>query len=117
MKSEDDLTREQKRQGLEALPDDSKAQDVTAVTEEVKPTQTPPEHTVGEEKDEQKTSVSSSESVLQSLTPRILRSTKLYFASRNFYFSYDYDLSRSLPRQEPASSTIPLSKRFDDLVS
>lgn len=121
MSSEDDLTREQKRQGIEALPADSKADEATAVTEDIKPTQTTLEETIEgkkeEQKEESKSSATQHQSVLESLTPRILRSTKLFFASRNFYFSYDYDLSRSLSRQGSSSSSVPLFKRFDELVS
>ena len=50
------------------------------------------------------------------LLPKILRTTKLYLASKNFYYSYDYDISRSLGRQIDIQST-PLHKSFDPLVS
>ncbi|KAL1304321.1 hypothetical protein AAFC00_000723 [Neodothiora populina] len=58
---------------------------------------------------------SATQSSVHNLTPRILASTKLFFASRSFYFSYDYDISRSLSRQEAHSSSVPLYKRFDPL--
>jgi hypothetical protein len=57
-----------------------------------------------------------SESTLTNLIPRILKTTTLYFTSRSFYFSYDYDISRSLSRQEATSPSVPLHKRFDPLV-
>lgn len=49
------------------------------------------------------------------LLPKILRTTNMYFASGNFFFSYDYDLSRGISQQQPSSS-VPLSKQFDPLV-
>ena len=116
MSSEEDLTREQKRQGLEALPDDSKASDSTPDPQRTKEAQEESVEKVKEQTEEQKTSAKPTESVLQSLSPRILRTTKMFFSSRNFYFSYDYDISRSLSRQETNASNIPLFNRFDPLV-
>ncbi|KAF2497260.1 SacI domain-containing protein [Lophium mytilinum] len=49
------------------------------------------------------------------LLPKILRTTKLYFSSRSFFFSYDYDVSRSLGRQQGMGSSLPLFKQFDPL--
>lgn len=49
------------------------------------------------------------------LLPKILRTTKMYFASGNFFFSYDYDLSHGMGLQQQSSS-VPLSKQFDPLV-
>ncbi|KAF2085390.1 hypothetical protein K490DRAFT_46925 [Saccharata proteae CBS 121410] len=50
------------------------------------------------------------------LLPKILRTTKLYFSSRSFFFSYDYDMSRSLAQQsDSTSSSLPLFKLFDPL--
>ncbi|KAF1954852.1 SacI domain-containing protein [Byssothecium circinans] len=48
------------------------------------------------------------------LLPKILRTTKMYFASGNFFFSYDYDLSRGIGQQQ-LSSSLPLHKQFDPL--
>lgn len=50
------------------------------------------------------------------LLPKLLRTTKLYFGSRNFYYSYDFDLSRRLDKQTPASSLQPLFQQYDPLV-
>jgi hypothetical protein len=49
------------------------------------------------------------------LLPKILRTAKMYFASGNFFYSYDYDLSHPIGQQQPSSS-VPLSKQFDPLV-
>ncbi|KAH9835944.1 SAC1-recessive suppressor of secretory defect [Teratosphaeria destructans] len=52
-------------------------------------------------------------SVIESLTPRILRAARLYFTSSGFYFSYDYDLSGTLAQRGITPSSLPLWKRFD----
>lgn len=112
MSSEENLslTAEQKKQAAESLPEDKQDETENAplgteVTE------------IEESASAEESAVPPTETTLQSLTPRILRATKLYFASRSFYFSYDYDISHSLSRQEPSSSNLPLYKRFDPLVS
>ncbi|KAK6497560.1 hypothetical protein TWF481_011964 [Arthrobotrys musiformis] len=55
------------------------------------------------------------EGVADSLTPKLLRTTKLLLAaSRSFYFSYDYDITRSIVKQTPTtSSEVPLHKKVD----
>lgn len=112
--SEDDLslTPEQKKQAEESLPDDKKDEVESAPVNTQ--SQTSPEEEYSDTKPEV---VASGETTLTNLIPRILKTTKLYFTSRSFYFSYDYDISRSLSRQESASASIPLHKRFDPLVS
>jgi hypothetical protein len=50
------------------------------------------------------------------LLPKILQTTRMYFSSGNFFFSYDYDLSHSIGTTRPNSS-LPLFKQFDSLVS
>jgi hypothetical protein len=49
------------------------------------------------------------------LLPKILRTTKLYFGSKSFYFSYDIDISRRLSMQVSSKSQ-PLFQQFDPLV-
>jgi len=51
------------------------------------------------------------------MLPKVLTVTKMFFSSKSFYFAYDYDLSRSLLNQPNASSTSPLHRTFDPLVS
>ncbi|GAB7351730.1 hypothetical protein MBLNU459_g2315t1 [Dothideomycetes sp. NU459] len=112
MSSEENLslTAEQKKQAAESLPADKR--DETESTSLGKgPETTTPETTAPEEQ----STLLPTETIMQSLTPRILRATKLYFASRSFYFSYDYDISHSLSRQESNASSLPLHKRFDPL--
>lgn len=50
------------------------------------------------------------------LLPKLLRYTKLLFASHNFFFAYDYDLTRSLHTQEARKDQLPLHKVVDPLV-
>lgn len=50
------------------------------------------------------------------LMPKLLRYTKMFFGSRSFYFSYDYDISRRFEPQDPQMSRLPLSTRADPLV-
>lgn len=49
------------------------------------------------------------------LLPKILQTTRMYFSSGNFFYSYDYDLSHDIGIVRPNSS-LPLSKQFDSLV-
>ncbi|KAJ4373404.1 hypothetical protein N0V83_003699 [Neocucurbitaria cava] len=49
------------------------------------------------------------------LLPKILQTTRMYFSSGNFFFSYDYDISHGIGEQQPNSS-LPLFKQFDPLV-
>jgi hypothetical protein len=51
------------------------------------------------------------------LLPKLLTTTKLFFGSKNFFFSYDYDLSRSVSKQIQDPSSASLHKSFDPLVS
>ena len=50
------------------------------------------------------------------LLPRVLQTTKMYFSSGNFFYSYDYDLSHEIASQ-PTNASIPLFKQYDPLVS
>ena len=50
------------------------------------------------------------------LLPRVLQTTKMYFSSGNFFYSYDYDLSHGIANQ-PTNASIPLFKQYDPLVS
>ncbi|KAF2266535.1 hypothetical protein CC78DRAFT_513664 [Lojkania enalia] len=56
----------------------------------------------------------SKDSTTVALLPKILRTTKMYFASGNFFYSYDYDLSRGVSQQKPLSG-LPLFKQSDPL--
>lgn len=114
MSSEENLsiTPEQKKSAEDALPDSKKHEAAHSPAEHA----SKPADTTADEVDTQKPSPSSLDTVVNNLTPRILSTTKLFFASRSFFFSYDYDISRSLSRQEPNPSGVPLHRRFDPLV-
>jgi len=48
------------------------------------------------------------------LLPKLLRSTQILFGtSRTFYFSYDYDITRSLADKTPTASLAPLHNNVD----
>jgi len=49
------------------------------------------------------------------LLPKILQTTKMYFSSGNFFFSYDYDISHGIGQQQSTPS-VALFKQFDPLV-
>lgn len=51
------------------------------------------------------------------LLPKLLTVAKFFFGSKSFYFSYDYDLSRSIANQPNPSSSNPLHRTFDPMVS
>ncbi|PLB48862.1 hypothetical protein P170DRAFT_383197 [Aspergillus steynii IBT 23096] len=61
------------------------------------------------------TSSSSSDPTV-GLLPKLLRYTKLLFASHNFFFAYDHDLTRHAGAQEPSRTDhLPLHKAVDEL--
>jgi hypothetical protein len=111
--NEDDLSMEQKKQAQDSLPDNKKDEVESAPVDAQSEAPTSNE----EQPSTESTPVAPGDNTLATLIPRILKTTNLYFTSRSFYFSYDYDLSRSLSRQESSSASVPLYKRFDPLVS
>ncbi|KAF4548640.1 SacI-like domain-containing protein 4 [Elsinoe fawcettii] len=115
---EEDLTREQKRQGLSDLPDEGKSE----IPEELKEGDKAVEQKKDEENEQgvvdkvqETVQETVAEGIVKTLTPRILRTMRAFLSSRSFYFAYDHDLSRRLATQEPSNSTLPLFKRFDPL--
>ena len=54
--------------------------------------------------------------VVGGLLPKLIKTTKMMFASRSFYFAYDYDITRRLGDQDSRSPDVPLHKRVDPLV-
>lgn len=55
---------------------------------------------------------------MMELLPKLLRYVKLLFASsQNFFFSYDYDITRHVGAQEPRNGHRPLHTVVDPLVS
>ncbi|KAI9814252.1 MAG: hypothetical protein M1827_003418 [Pycnora praestabilis] len=55
------------------------------------------------------------EEVAYSLLPKLLRTTKMMFSSRSFFFSYDYDITRSFAYQDLKGSDLPLHKVIESL--
>ena len=53
--------------------------------------------------------------ITQSLLPKLLRTTQILFGSRNFFFSYDYDITRSFANRKTTSSELPLHTEVDPL--
>lgn len=49
------------------------------------------------------------------LLPKLLRYTRLLFSSQNFFFAYDYDLTRQIGTQEPCNGYRPLHTVVDPL--
>jgi hypothetical protein len=106
MSEEEKLTAEQTREADKVLPEGEQASETVDAPEVVEvPSTTETNKDVKEP--------STAKSNIESLTPRILRSARLYFSASSFFFSYDYDLSTSI--QASSNSTLPLWKRFDPL--
>ncbi|KAL9005574.1 MAG: hypothetical protein Q9188_001666 [Gyalolechia gomerana] len=61
------------------------------------------------------TNAPSQKDVAGSLCRKLLRTTKLLFASRSFFFSYDYDITRRLGDQKTKSPGLPLYRSVDPL--
>ena len=108
-RSEDNLAREQRKQGLGAISQDEPA----AVNDEGTQTDQKDAPLEGATATAEQTIAGA---IVKSLTPRILQSLRILLASESFYFSYDYDLSRRLGDHSPEASTIPLHKQSDPLV-
>lgn len=101
----DGLTREQEKQAQEALPEGGDA-NVRAEQGDSKGE--------GEEQGKmQPAREAKQQNAIEYLTPRILRSARLYFSSSGFYFSYDHDISNTLAHKSDMASSLPLWKRFD----
>lgn len=96
------LTTEQTKEADKVLPENESIAETANAPEKVEAD----DATTAEKQPKSKTNI-------ENLTPRILRSARLYFGSKSFFFSYDHDLSTSV--QTSSSSTLPLSKRFDPL--
>lgn len=61
-------------------------------------------------------SVQSSSDRTTALLPKLLRYTKLLFASRNFFYSHEYDLTRPIGVYDATKSSLPFHKAVDPLV-
>lgn len=50
------------------------------------------------------------------LLPKLLRTTKMLLASRSFFYSYDYDITRRIGDQGTKHADVPLHRSVDALV-
>lgn len=53
--------------------------------------------------------------VAASLLPKLLYYSQMLFASSNFFYSYEYDITRSLATQQKSNSELPLHTQVDPL--
>jgi hypothetical protein len=54
--------------------------------------------------------------VAENLLPKLLRTTQILFgSSRSFFFSYDYDITRSFANRRTSNSELPLHTEVDPL--
>ncbi len=60
---------------------------------------------------------SNTHNVAATLLPKLLRTTRMLFGSRSFFFSYDYDITRRLGSHGTKSPDIPMHRIVDPLVS
>ncbi|KAL8766300.1 MAG: hypothetical protein Q9209_006890 [Squamulea sp. 1 TL-2023] len=58
---------------------------------------------------------SPTQNVTSTLLPKLLRTAKMLFASRSFFYSYDYDITRRLGSQMTKASNLPLYKSVDPM--
>lgn len=59
---------------------------------------------------------SSTDNVTNTLHPKLLQTTKMILASRSFFFSYDYDITRRMGNQGAKNRDVPLHRTVDPLV-
>jgi hypothetical protein len=55
--------------------------------------------------------------VVNTLLPKLLRTTRMLLGSRSFFFSYELDITRRMGSQNAKNSELPLHKSVDPLVS
>ncbi|KAL8675566.1 MAG: hypothetical protein Q9168_000078 [Polycauliona sp. 1 TL-2023] len=58
---------------------------------------------------------SPAQDVMSTLLPKLLRTTKMLFASRSFFFSYDYDITRNVGEKTTSAPGVPLYRSVDPL--
>ena len=68
------------------------------------------------ERNSDRTSADVERGIVHSLMPKLLHTIKLLFSSDTFYFSYDFDITRSLAGQDWSASSVPLSQQSDHEV-
>ncbi|KAK0310917.1 hypothetical protein LTR82_014520 [Friedmanniomyces endolithicus] len=114
-KDGDKSAQEQEKEADSALPAQDEDVKTGAESEDQPPPLQPQDKDGEDSKLETSTQSPKKESSLESLTPRILRSAKMYFSASGFFFSYDHNLSRALVQEDASTSATPLWNRFDPL--
>ncbi|KAL8678913.1 MAG: hypothetical protein Q9186_004770 [Xanthomendoza sp. 1 TL-2023] len=61
------------------------------------------------------TTILQGQDVTSTLLPKLLRTTKMLFASKSLFYSYDYDITRRLGDQKVKATNIPLHRCVDPL--
>ena len=56
------------------------------------------------------------ENIASTLLPKLLKTTEVLLASRSFFFSYDYDITRRMGNHETKSKDIPLHRSVEPIV-
>ncbi|KAK0354039.1 hypothetical protein LTR59_005068 [Friedmanniomyces endolithicus] len=115
VKGEEALTQEQEKEVGSALPAEDEGVKTGAESEDQPPPPQPRDKDDQDSKLEMSTQSPMKQNSLESLTPRILRSVKMYFSVSGFFFSYDHNLSGTLKQNDANTSTTPLWERFDPL--
>lgn len=117
MSSDEDLAQKPKSKPPPAAPQDAPEAAAATAASPVSPPPSGSDAAVKPIEDVTENLPKSSDNTTGTLLPKILKTTKLYFSSRSFFFSHDLDLSRSWSRQTETHSSLPLWKLYDPLVS
>ncbi|KAK7722695.1 hypothetical protein SLS57_004900 [Botryosphaeria dothidea] len=115
MSSDEDLAQKPKSKSPPAAPQDAPEAAAATAASPVSPPPSGSDAAVKPIEDVTENLPKSSDNTTGTLLPKILKTTKLYFSSRSFFFSHDLDLSRSWSRQTETHSSLPLWKLYDPL--
>ncbi|EOD51723.1 Synaptojanin [Neofusicoccum parvum] len=116
MSSDEDLAQKPKSRSPAPAPQDEPAAAAATASSPVSPPASGSAATVKPTQELAENLPKPSDNTTGTLLPKILKTTKLYFSSRSFFFSYDFDLSRSLGKQRETHSSLPLFKLYDPLL-
>ncbi|GME25159.1 Synaptojanin [Neofusicoccum parvum] len=116
MSSDEDLAQKPKSRSPAPAPQDEPAAAAATASSPVSPPASGFAATVKPTQELAENLPKPSDNTTGTLLPKILKTTKLYFSSRSFFFSYDFDLSRSLGKQRETHSSLPLFKLYDPLL-
>jgi hypothetical protein len=114
LSSDDDPRSKDVPKNVDSTVPEEEGGDPTSPTEPSKSDQTLPDSVQPE--DIPKALEGEKDATTVALLPRVLQTTKMYFSSGNFFFSYDHDLSHGVGNQT-TNSNVPLFKQYDPLVS